>query len=207
MNTASDEMGIGGGSAVGADADRWVNAERWVIDAARSRLAFSLRHIVLMRIRGEFLHFGGTVFIDQRRPYLSSAEVWIDLASVTTGEPERDTHVRSPEFLNVAQFPQALFKSEGVDVRGSEVVIDGRLDLHGIVHDVEVRATFGLAAAAGPDEPERRHFTVRGSIDRQSFGLHWNQDLDVGGVVVGDEVVINGEIELVKAPRSGQGEH
>jgi polyisoprenoid-binding protein YceI len=201
MNTASEQMGIGGGSAVEAD------AERWVIDGARSRLAFSLRHIVLMRIRGEFLHFGGTVFIDQRRPYLSSAEVWIDLASITTGEPERDTHVRSPEFLNVAQFPQATFKSEGADVRGSEVVLDGRLDLHGVVHDVEVRATVGLATKAGPDEPERRRFTVRAAVDRQSFGLHWNQDLDVGGVVVGDEVAITGEIELVKAPRAGQSDH
>jgi polyisoprenoid-binding protein YceI len=196
MNSATEQSGIAGGSAVDT------GVEHWEVDASRSRLTFNLRHIVVRRIHGEFRDFGGTVFIDQRRPFLSSAELWIDLASVTTGDPERDAHVRSPEFLNVAQFPRALFKSTGAEVRGIEVVLDGRLDLHNVIHDVQVRANIGAATKAGPDGPERRRFTVRATIDRQSFGLHWNQDLDVGGVVVGDDVAISGEIELVRAARA-----
>ncbi len=168
----------------------------WEIDPTRSSLTFDLRHIVTRRIRGRFERFGGRVFVDAHQPWLSSAEIWVDLASVSTDDAERDAHVRSTEFLDVGRYRRAEFKSTGVAVRGSEVILDGRLSLHGVSHDVEVRAEVG-PVTTGPDRRARARYLARAVIDRQSFGLHWNQDLDVGGVVVGDEVEISADVELI----------
>lgn len=171
-------------------------AQQWKIDSTRSSLTFKLRHIVVQQIRGRFERWGGTLFIDRRQPWLSSAEVWVDLSSITTGDPERDAHVRSSEFLDVGRFPRAEFKSTNVDIPDGRVVLEGVLHLHGVVHDVEVLAEVG-ETATDPDGRARTTFTARGIIDRQSFGLHWNQDLDIGGVVVGDEVEIEAKVEAV----------
>jgi polyisoprenoid-binding protein YceI len=184
--------------------------ERWELDLTRSSLTFELRHIVVQQICGQFERWGGTLFINRRDPSLSSAHVWIDLTSITTGDADRDAHVRSAEFLDVAQFPRADFTSTDVRIAGGEIIIEGVLDLHGAVRDVEMRALPG-AASTGPDGRERTVYTARGTLDRQAFGLHWNQDLDVGGVVVGDRIEIIGHAELVhtngarSSPRSGSG--
>jgi polyisoprenoid-binding protein YceI len=189
--------GVTGSSKEVRAASDEATTQRWEIDAARSTLTFSLRHIVVQRIRGRFDRWGGTLFLDRRDPWLSSVDVWVDLASITTDDPERDAQVRSDEFLDVARFGRAEFKSTAVDLRGVEVVIEGLLDLHGVVHDVEIRANVG-PMTIGDDGRERNSYTARGTIDRQSFGLHWNQDLDVGGVVVGDDVDIVAKLELVR---------
>jgi polyisoprenoid-binding protein YceI len=170
----------------------------WTIDGARSKLVFGLRHIVVQRIEGHFLHWGGKLFVDRSDPALSSVEIWIDLGSITTGDAERDGHVRSSEFLDVARFPRARFSSDRVQVRGDEVVVNGRLDLHGVVHDVQVTVEVG-ASSTDPDGRQRARYTARATLDRQSFGLHWNQDLDVGGIVVGDEVEVRASVELIPA--------
>ena len=174
------------------------SAERWEIDPARSSLTFNLRHIVVRQIRGRFERWGGTLFIDRRQPWLSSVHVWVDLASVTTDDPERDAHVRSSEFLDVARFPRAEFKSTNVEVPDGQVVVEGLLSMRGVVHDVEIRAEVEVGeTTADSDGRERTFYTARGVIDRQSFGLHWNQDLDVGGIVVGDEVEIRAKVEVL----------
>lgn len=178
-------------------------AQQWEIDSARSSLTFKLRHIVVQQIRGRFETWGGTLFIDRQQPWLSSAEVWVDLGSITTGDPERDAHVQSSEFLDVARFPRAEFKSTNVDIPDGQISIQGVLGLHGMVHDVEVHAEVG-ETTADPDGRPRATFTARGVIDRQSFGLHWNQDLDVGGVVVGDEVEIEAKVEAVACEGDGR---
>jgi len=169
--------------------------ERWEIDPARSALRFKLRHIVVSQIRGQFARWGGTVFIDREQPWRSSVDVWIDLASITTDDADRDAHVRSAEFLDVQRFPRATFKSTAIDVRDLDVFIEGRLELHGGVGDVRLSAGRITTEA---DNRTRSTYKARGTIDRQSFGLHWNQDLDVGGIVLGDEVEIEAEVELVR---------
>ena len=170
--------------------------QEWEIDSAHSSLAFKLRHIVVQQIRGHFERWGGTLLIDRQQPWLSSALVWVDLASITTNDQERDAQVRSSEFLNVARFPRAVFKSTNVELPDGQVAIQGVLSLNGVVHDVEIRAEAG-ETTTDPDGRQRTTFTARGVIDRQSFGLHWNQDLDVGGVVVGDEVELEAKVEAV----------
>jgi polyisoprenoid-binding protein YceI len=175
--------------------------ERWEIDPARSSLTFNLRHIVVQEIRGRFERWGGTLFIDRRQPWLSSVHVWVDLASITTDDPERDAHVRSSEFLDVARFPRAEFQSTNVEVPDGHVVVEGLLSIRGIVHDVELRAEVEVGeTASGPAGRERTFYTARGVVDRQSFGLHWNQDLDIGGIVVGDEVEIAAKVEVLPGP-------
>jgi polyisoprenoid-binding protein YceI len=174
--------------------------ERWEIDPARSSLTFNLRHIVFQQIRGRFERWGGTLFIDRHQPWLSSVQVWVDLASVTTDDPERDAHVRSAEFLDVARFPRAEFKSTNVDIPDGQIVVEGILTMHGVAHDVELRADFEVGQAmADSDGRQRTFYAARGVIDRQSFGLHWNQDLDVRGIVVGDEVEITAKVEVLRA--------
>ncbi|HVV50242.1 MAG TPA: YceI family protein [Polyangia bacterium] len=172
--------------------------EPWEIDPLGSSLTFNLRHLVVQQIRGRFERWGGRIFVDTHQPWLSTVEIWIDLRSVTTGDTERDAHVRSPEFFDVAQFSRAEFKSTNVAVRESKVILDGRLTLHGVTRDVEIQAEIG-AMTTDPDGRGRARYSGRAVIDRQSFGLHWNQDLDVGGVVVGDEVEILAEMELLHA--------
>ncbi len=171
--------------------------EQWELDSERSSLTFELRHIVVRQIRGRFERWGGSLFIDRQQPWLSSVALWVDLASVTTGDPERDAHVRSREFLDVAHFPRAEFKSTNVDIVDGRIVVEGLLNLHGITHDVEIQADVG-ATSFDADGRQRTTYTARGIVDRQSFGLHWNQDLDVGGVVVGDEVEIVAQVETVR---------
>ncbi len=151
---------------------------------------------MVQHIRGRFERWGGTLLIDTQQPWLSSVRVWVDLATITTGDAERDAHVRSPEFLDVTRFPLAEFKSTNVDIPDGEVVIQGILNLRGVAHDVEIRAA-ASERTTDPDGRARTVFTARGVIDRQSFGLHWNQDLDVGGIVVGDEVELEARVEAV----------
>lgn len=174
--------------------------ERWEIDSGRSSLSFNLRHIVVQQIRGRFQRWGGILFIDRQQPWLSSVNVWVDLGSIATDDPERDGHVRSSEFLDVARFPRAEFKSTNVDVPDGQIVAEGILNLHGTMHDVELRAEVG-PTSTDADGRQRTTYTAHGVLDRQSFGLHWNQDLDVGGIVVGDEVEIMARVEAVRDDR------
>lgn len=198
MNTVNAPQG---GSSAGVDGTVGSSSpERWEIDPTRSNLTFKLRHIVVQQIRGRFDRWGGTLFIDRRQPWLSSVHIWVDLASITTDDPERDAHVRSSEFLDVEHFPRAEFKSTNVDLPGGQVVVQGLLTMHGAVHDIEIRADVEVGEAmADSGGRERTFYTARGVIDRQSFGLHWNQDLDVGGIVVGDEVEVTAKVEVLRS--------
>ena len=186
--------------------------ERWEIDPARSSLTFNLRHIVVQQIRGRFERWGGTLFIDRQQPWLSSVQVWVDLASVTTDDQERDAHVRSSEFLDVAQFPRAEFKSTNVDIPDGQVVVEGPVEpARHRPRRRDSRRRGDWRDDDGPDGRGRTFYTARAVIDRQSFGLHWNQDLDVGGIVVGDEVEIIAKVEAsvgsVTPRQGGSGRH
>jgi polyisoprenoid-binding protein YceI len=176
--------------------------ERWEVDQAVSVLDFTLRHLIVSQIRGRFHRWGGTLFLDRRQPSRSSVEIWVELDSVDTEAPERDAHVRSSEFLDVARHPRAWFRSTAIELSDEQVVVHGLLDLHGVVHDVDLSVTIG-SQVKDQHGVLRGRYTVRGSIDRQSFGLHWNQDLDVGGVVVGDQIELSAKVEVMRVPDNG----
>jgi polyisoprenoid-binding protein YceI len=172
--------------------------ERWEIDTSRSQLRFTLRHIVVSEIQGLFSGWGGAMTVDPDRVPVIKVQAWIDVASIDTGAPERDAHVRSSEFLDTASFPRAQFTSTNVVLRkDGAATLTGRLELHGISRDLDLDVTAG-ATWIDDQGAMRAAYTARGSIDRQAFGLHWNQDLDIGGVVVGDRVEIEARGELVR---------
>jgi len=173
--------------------------DEWRIDTRHSTLRFWLRHIVVHQIHGHFESWDGRVLVDPATPALSSVSLWIDLGSVSTDNLERDEHIRSVEFFDVGRYPRATFTSTGVRVQAhANPVVLGRLSLHGIEQEVEVEIT-DQATRVDPDGHERRIYAVRAEIDRRAFGLQWNQDLDVGGVVVGDRIEIRAHVETVRA--------
>ena len=172
--------------------------ERWEIDGNNSRLGFSLRHIVVSEIHGCFRSWGGEMLFDPDYVPRTQIQVWIDVASIDTGSPERDAHLRSAEFLDAARFQRALFTSTDVSLRrDGEAGVTGRLQLHGTGRFVDLDA---VARRAFVDDRGlmRAVYSVHGRVDRQAFGLHWNQDLDVGGIVVGDKVEIDASVEMVR---------
>ena len=169
--------------------------ERWEIEPTGSRLLFTLRHLVVQQIRGEFRRWGGTLFLDRAEPWLSMVEVWIDLTSIDTDSVERDAHIRSVEFLDVARFPRAEFESSSIEPREGHLGLRGRLQLHGVTRDLDLEVTVAAPRVA----PDQSTYSIRGKLNRQLFGLHWNQDLDIGGVVVGDEIELSVEVQVVRA--------
>jgi polyisoprenoid-binding protein YceI len=176
------------------------NLEHWEIDPERSRFRFSLRHIVVQQIQGGFGRWGGALILDRDDPSRSKVHLWVDLPSIDTGAAERDDHVRSAEFLDVSRFPRAEFDSTALALRpDGTATLSGWLDLHGRGCQVDVELQAGKTWRDA-DGQARAAYVAHSRIDRQAFGLHWNQDLDVGGVVVGDDVDVSVELELVRVP-------
>jgi polyisoprenoid-binding protein YceI len=168
--------------------------ERWDINPAGSRLTFVLRHLIVHQIPGRFHSWGGTLFLGRAAPWLSSVNVWIDLGSVDTDSVERDAHIRSAEFLDVERFPRAEFTSTAIEAQGAGLLVRGRLQLHGITADLDLEVQW----ATGAGTTVENAYSIRGKLDRQLFGLHWNQDLDVGGLVLGDQIDLAAHVELVR---------
>jgi len=178
-------------------------AECWEVVLANSTLTFSLRHIVISEIAGSFHNWGALLLVDAEDPSRSRLTGWVDLSSIDTGSPERDAQIRSPEFFNVRHFPVARFAGQMIAlVDNQHFVARGPLELHGVVQPIELMVTVG--PRSGDGDVARATYEVRGTIDRQAFGLHWNQDLDVGGVVVGDRIDIRAHVEAARVPEPRQ---
>jgi polyisoprenoid-binding protein YceI/hemerythrin-like domain-containing protein len=175
------------------------------IDSTRSTLGFTLRHAVVSELQGHFSRWGGMLSIDQTEPSTSWVKIWVDLASIDTGDAERDKYVRSPGFFNVERFPRAVFSSSDVRVPdGGNPLVTGRLRLHGHLADVTLEVTSRRTRVDEKDQ-ERAVYIVNGHIDRQQFGLRWRENLDRGGLLVGDEIQIVGYVEAVRAvPKVGE---
>jgi polyisoprenoid-binding protein YceI len=174
------------------------------IDPHRSEIRFSLRHLVISQIRGEVTRFHGMIRLDTVEPTRSNIDLVMDAGSLETGDPERDQHLRSPEFLDVGRFPEMRFRSREVSSAGGggggrHYVLTGDLTIRDVCRevrlDVEDRGS-GIGSPTGASGPFAAHTT----INRRDFGLRWNQDLDSGGVVVGDKIDIH--ISLAIASRS-----
>jgi polyisoprenoid-binding protein YceI len=173
--------------------------ERWNIDLAHSGIHFTVRHMVIAKVRGSFLRWSGTIEVDDANPSASKVEVDIETASVDTREPKRDEHLRSPDFLDVANFPTMTFKSTAVEKRGpSEYLLLGDLTLHGVTRQVELEVDH-LGRGKDPWGGERIAFQAKTTINRTDYGLKFNVALETGGVLVGEKVEISLDVEAVKA--------
>jgi polyisoprenoid-binding protein YceI len=175
------------------------NAKNWNLDLAHSGVHFSVRHMVIAKVRGRFAKFGGKAAIDEHDFTRSSVEATIDAASIDTGIADRDTHLRSGDFFDVERFPALTFKSTGIEKLGdTRYRVTGDLTIRDATREVALDVEYG-GIGKDPWGNVRAGFTAKASLDRKDFGLGWNQVLEAGGVLVGERVEIEIEIEAVRA--------
>ena len=171
-------------------------AQTYAIDKMHSEVAFQVRHL-LTKVRGRFTDFAGTVVLDQEHPEQSSASLTIDAASVDTGTPDRDTHLRSDDFFAVGTYPTLTFISSRVVKTGDDTYdVVGTLTIRGIAKEITMPVTY-LGTAKDPWGNVRAGFETSLTLNRKDFGLTWNTALETGGFLVGDEVRINVSIQAI----------
>jgi polyisoprenoid-binding protein YceI len=169
----------------------------YAIDASHSQVGFKVRHLMVSKVRGDFAEFGGTVTIEDD-PLQSHVEVEVDLASIDTRDATRDGHLRSADFFDVEKHPKMTFRSTAVrEVGDDRYDVDGELALLGVTRPLTLHATYE-GAATDPWGKDRLAFSARGKVNREEFGLTWNQALESGGFLVGKDLDIEIEVEVVK---------
>lgn len=170
----------------------------WQIDATHASVEFAVKHLMLVTTKGRFTGVNGTIVADEADPTRSTVEVTIDAASIDTRNEQRDTHLRSPDFLDVEHYPTITFRSRRVEpLGGDRYRVVGDLTIRGVTREVVLDATFH-GRTKDPWGNERAGFSAQATIDRRDFGITWNLPLEAGGVVVGNEVKIAIEIEAVR---------
>jgi polyisoprenoid-binding protein YceI len=173
--------------------------EKWDFDLVHSSINFWVRHMMVSKVHGRFAKWTGTIEMDEASPANSRVEVQIDAASIDTKEDKRDAHLSSPDFLEAEKHPHIVFRSTSVEPSGDKRFrMKGDLSIRGttrpIVLDVEYAGRM-----KDPWGGERAGFSTHTSLDRKDFGLTWNQVLEAGGILVGDKVEIDIEVEAVKS--------
>ena len=170
----------------------------WNIDTAHSGINFSVRHMVFAKVRGRFGAWSGTLQLDPDDLTRSVVEVEIDAASIDTGTVDRDKHLRSADFLDVEHFPTLKFESTRVEKVDDGYRIHGDLTIRDITREVVLDAEYG-GQAKDPWGNQRVALTATTSIDRGDFGLKWNQVLETGGILVGERIDLEFEVQAVQA--------
>jgi len=170
----------------------------WQIDPAHSAAQFAVQHLAISTVRGAFTSVKGTVQFDDRDITKSSVDVAIDVNSVDTRQPDRDKDLRSDHFFDAEHFPTITFKSKRVEqVSPGKLKITGDLTIHGITKEVVLNVDGPTAPVKDPWGNQRMAINATTKINRQDFGVKWNQTMDNGGVVVGDEVSITIDAEMI----------
>ena len=170
----------------------------WQIDLAHSHINFSVRHMMISTVRGTFDSFSGTVEFDPETPAATSVNVSIDAASINTREEKRDEHLRSGDFLDVANFPAITFVSNRVEPAGADSgKLIGDLTIHGVTREVVLDVDYH-GQAKSPWGTTSAGFSASTKIKRDDFGLTWNVALETGGWLVGNDIKIEIEVEVVE---------
>jgi polyisoprenoid-binding protein YceI len=167
----------------------------WAIDAAHSTVGFAVRHMMVSKVRGYFREFSGEI-VTAEDPARSSVTATIDLSSIDTRQEQRDAHIRSADFFDVDNHPQMTFRSTAVRTEGADWLVDGDLTIKGTTRPVTLALElngFGPDAYGGT----RAGFSARTEINRNEFGVDIKMPMDGGGVVVGDKISVELEIEAV----------
>ncbi len=174
-----------------------LTAGTWSVDAAHSRVGFVVRHLMVAKVRGHFSDFAAEISINEDK-LLSSVSATVKADSITTSDESRDAHLRSADFFEVDKYPTLSFQSTKVEENGSDYTLYGDLTIHGVTKPVAFDLEFD-GVAVDPWGNTKAGFTAETEISRKEFGLEWNAALETGGVVVGDKVKIQLEIEALKA--------
>jgi polyisoprenoid-binding protein YceI len=175
------------------------DAATWQIDPDHSSFQFKVRHLMVSNVKGDFTNAKGVVTIDERDIANLKLEITIDAASVNTGHAKRDEHLRNVDFFDVAKHPTITFVSKRAEKAGMDrLKVIGDLTMHGVTREVTVDVEGPTQEVKDPLGNFRRGATATTKINRKDFGLTWNRVLETGGVVVGEDVDIFVEIELIK---------
>lgn len=169
------------------------------IDPAHSSVQFSIRHLMVTNVRGSFRGVKGTVVYDPDAPATSTVRALIDTTTISTNDNERDTHVKSADFLDVEQYPTIEFNSTSVKKSGAGLEVTGDLTVHGITKPVVLHVEDISPETKDPWGNTRIGASAKTKIKRSDFGLKWNAPLETGGVLVGDDVKLEFELEFLKA--------
>ena len=172
----------------------------WNIDPAHTVAEFKVRHMMITNVKGHFTGVTGVLSLDEQDITKSHVEASIDAASINTREADRDTHLKSADFLDVEKFPKLTFTSTRVARKGKgELQVEGDLTIHGVTRKVEFAVEGPTPPGKDPWGNTRIGWTATTKINRKDFGLTWNTTLETGGILVGDEVSITFDVEAIKA--------
>ena len=172
---------------------------RWVVDPTHSEIGFSVRHLMVSKVRGRFARFTGEI-VTAPDPLDSYVEATVELDSIDTNSDDRDADLRSPDFLDTTTYPILTYRSTGIRERREGLVLDGELSLHGATRVVPLAVEVHGFLAESPFGDSRVGFSAHGEISRKDFGISFDIPLEGGGVGIGDRVQIALEIEAVLQP-------
>lgn len=173
-------------------------ASKYTLDASHSHVGFAVRHMMVSNVRGEFTKLAGTVTYDPAHPQATAADVQIEVASINTREEKRDAHLKSADFFDAEKFPHITFVSKQARPSGDGLELVGELTIHGTTREVKLAVEEITPEHTDPWGNKRMGASARTKIRRSDFGMRWNAALEAGGVLVGDEVSITLEVELIR---------
>ncbi len=176
-----------------------MTTSNWSVDPAHSGINFSVRHMVVSKVRGRFGKYNVTLELDDQDLTKSAVTATIDAASIDTGSTARDEHLRSADFFDVQRFPELRFQSKRIEKTDDEHYrMVGDLTIRDVTRELSLEVEYG-GRAKDPWGNERIGFVAKAALERKDFGLGWNQLLETGGVLVGDRVELELEVEVVDA--------
>ena len=185
--------------AVAAPVAALAQTSAWTMDPTHAHATFTIRHMAITNVRGEFQKVAGTLKLDEKDVTKSSVEATIDAASIDTRVADRDNHLRSPDFFDVAKDPEIAFRSRKVTPAGKDRYdVLGTLTMHGVAKEITLPVAF-LGLTKDPWGNDRAGFEISMTLNRKDFGIVWNKTLDTGGLMLGDDVEVTINIEATKA--------
>jgi polyisoprenoid-binding protein YceI len=174
----------------------------WMIDAAHTEANFTVRHMMISNVRGQFKKVNGTVEFDEAQPANTKVDVQIEIASIDTREEKRDGHLKSPDFFDAEKYPYLTFKSKRVEVKdAAQARLIGDLTIRDVTKEVALDVEYN-GSARSPWGTLNAGFSAKTTIKRKEWGLNWNVALETGGWLVGDDVHIAIELEIVQQPEA-----
>ncbi len=169
----------------------------WELDKTHSEIGFAVKHMMISTVRGKFAAFVGKLDLTPDALETSQASATVEVASIDTGEPKRDEHLKSGDFFDVEKFPKLTFKTRSIAQNGDKLRVVGELTIRDVTREVTLDGTVE-GPAKDPWGNQRIGFSLTGELQREDFGLGWNQVLEAGGVLVGKKVKLSVEAQVVK---------
>lgn len=169
----------------------------WKLDPAHTTVEFSAKHMMITTVKGRITDVEGTIYTDEKNPEKSSVEAILKATSIDTRTDQRDQHLRSEDFLNVEKYPEIRFRSTRITGSKDQFKLTGQLTIRDVTKEITLDVEYE-GQSKDPWGGQRVGFSASGKIDRRDFGLTWNQALETGGLLVGNDIKINIEVQAVK---------